>query len=504
MDFDYSWDYGGDARPIDSFLGWGDPYGPGSSGDPNQAYMDFLSWEDPTGPGSSGDPGFSGEGGGGGTWLSSVLGALGSVGGFLGKNAGVLGPAASALGSLGAGALGATASEGAAAAQAAALNRGLDLQTAQWLQSQANQAPWLQAGQGALSHLTGRSTWAGPERPGATPAVSGGGAALPSPTPVWQPEWYGGPAPVDAAAYRYTPGGVPSASQYRYTPGAIPAASQYRYTPGAVPTLSGQELLAQDPGVQFRLDRGRGALEASAAARGGALSGPALAALQEQGQTLASQEYGSAWQRASQQAQMREGWAQQASQMGYSQAMSEAQLREQVNQVASSQGWSQAQAETALREHLAQQASSQGFSQALAGQQAAYGQGLQSQQWQQQQNQLWTQQIYDRAMQQGQVQYGRDVYGNETNYQRSQADYAQQMAELTRQWNQFASLSGTGQVASAQLGQQGQQNQAQMASLLSQLGTAQGGGELGGALSWQRALTGAGNQLPSLLRSLNA
>jgi len=78
------------------------------------------------------------------------------------------------------------------------------------------------------------------------------------------------------------------------------------------------------------------------------------------------------------------------------------------------------------------------------------------------------------------------------------------MAELTRQWNQFASLSGTGQVASAQLGQQGQQNQAQMASLLSQLGTAQGGGELGGALSWQRALTGAGNQLPSLLRSLNA
>ena len=87
---------------------------------------------------------------------------------------------------------------------------------------------------------------------------------------------------------------------------------------------------------------GRKALESSAAARGGLLSGPTLAALQRQGQELGSQEYGQAWNRASQQAQLREGWAQRASEMGYGQAESEARLREQVNQVASQQGWNQA------------------------------------------------------------------------------------------------------------------------------------------------------------------
>ena len=93
-------------------------------------------------------------------------------------------------------------------------------------------------------------------------------------------------------------------------------AARYRYTPGAVPTLSGQELLANDPGAQFRLDEGRRALKASTAARGGRVSGPTLTALQRQGQELSIQEYANAWQRASQQAQLREQWKQMASQHG--------------------------------------------------------------------------------------------------------------------------------------------------------------------------------------------
>jgi len=533
----------------DDFLGWGgdetqqpwyDWATQASADDP--AMASFLGWggdETQQGWYQGADLDTSGGGVGGGGVFNSILGGLGSIGGFLGKNAGTLGPLLSGAGALAGGAIGSNASNDAARLQAAALNRGLDLQTAQWLQQQANQAPWLQAGQQALPQL---QQLAGQGPPGAfqpPPTISGVAYGLPSATPGWTPQDYQGPAAVHAGDYRYTPGqgpraqdyrytpgGIPNASQYRYTPGQAPQASQYRYTPGAVPTLSGQELLRNDPGVQFRLDRARNALEGSAAARGSALSGPALMALQEQGQELSSQEYGAAWNRAAQQAQLREGWqqvatqqgfgqamseaqareqwAQQASQMGFGQAMSETQLREQVNQIASQQGWSQAQAETALREQLAQQASQQGFSQALQGQGQQFTQGLQSQQWTQQQQQQYQQEMYNRMLQQSQYRYGQDVAQNQSDYERMLATYQSQLQGQNTQWNRLAGLAGLGQTAVGQLGELGFANARQQGSLLSQLGTAQGGGELGGALSWQRALTGAGNQLPALLRSVNA
>jgi hypothetical protein len=542
---------GGDAMAdfsYDDFLGWGgdetqqpwyDWTTQTAADDP--ALAQFLGWggdETQQGWYQGADLDTSGDGGGGG-WLSSVLGGLGSVGGFLGKNAGLLGPLASGLGSLGAGALGSQASSGAAGAQAAALNRGIDLQTAQWLQQQANQAPWLQAGQQALPQLQQLATQ-GPQgafQPQA--ALNPAGYGLPSATPGWTPQTYTGPQAVHAGDYRYTPGqgpraadylytpgGIPAASQYRYTPGSAPQAADYRYTPGAVPTLAGQELLAKDPGVQFRLDEGRRALEASAAARGGALSGPALAALQRQGQELSSQEYGNAWQRASQQAQMREGWqqyatqqgfgqamseaqareqwAQQASQMGFGQAMSESQLREQVNQIASSQGWSQAQAETALREHLAQAASQQGLSQAMAGQGQQFTQGLQSAQWNQGQAQAYDTDLYNRYRQYTQDVYGRNVTQNEQEYQRQLQAYNSQTTAQQQQWNRLAALSGVGQTAVGQLGVGGQNTANQQTSLLSQLGTAQGAGTLGSAYNWNRGIAGATNTLSDLLAGLNA
>lgn len=52
-----------------------------------------------------------------------------------------------------------------------------------------------------------------------------------------------------------------------------------------------------DPGYQFRLDEGRRALETSAAARGGLLSGRTLKDLTSYGQGLASQEYQNAYNR---------------------------------------------------------------------------------------------------------------------------------------------------------------------------------------------------------------
>lgn len=440
---DYSYDYGG-QQPYDNWSGSG---GAGS-----------LSLEDQVRQAIAGRPDLYGSASSPMSGLGSVLGSIGS---FLGKNAGLIGPLASTLGSLGAGAIGSNAAGDASRLQANALNRGLDLQTAQWLQQQAQQAPWMEAGRGALGELTWRQAQEqSPAIPGATPAISGANYALPSATPGWTPQT------IDANAYRWTPG-------------QGPRAADYRYTPGAVPTLSGQELLANDPGVAFRLGEGRKALESSAAARGGLLSGPTLAALQRQGQELSSQEYGQAWNRASQQAQLREQW----------------------QQYATSQGWNQAQAEAAFREQLAQQSSQQGFNQQLAGQQWNVGQ-----------QRGYETDLYNRMMEQSKLGYGRDVYQNQTDYERQQQAYQQQIAEMTRQFNQAASLSGLGQTAVSQLGTAGQNNATQMAGLLTQLGGAQAGGALGGANSWMNALQNIGSsvqgglanqQLLSTLANLN-
>lgn len=53
----------------------------------------------------------------------------------------------------------------------------------------------------------------------------------------------------------------------------------------------------QDPGYQFRMDQGSRALQASAAARGGLLSGGTLKALNRYGQDFASNEYSNAYNR---------------------------------------------------------------------------------------------------------------------------------------------------------------------------------------------------------------
>lgn len=53
----------------------------------------------------------------------------------------------------------------------------------------------------------------------------------------------------------------------------------------------------RDPGYQFRMDEGRKAIENSAAARGGLLSGTTLKAISKYGQDVASNEYGNAYNR---------------------------------------------------------------------------------------------------------------------------------------------------------------------------------------------------------------
>ncbi len=61
-------------------------------------------------------------------------------------------------------------------------------------------------------------------------------------------------------------------------------------------TYTGQDIYS-DPSYQFRLQQGQDAIQSSAAAQGGLLSGATLKALQNYGQESASQEYGNAYNR---------------------------------------------------------------------------------------------------------------------------------------------------------------------------------------------------------------
>jgi hypothetical protein len=148
----------------------------------------------------------------------SFLGLLGTAAGaFFG------GPVGASIG----GALGgafdqSNAASDAAAATQNATNQATQLQREMWQAQQAQQKPWLEAGQTALNALT-------------------------------------------------------------------PLATNYQ--------KFGMDQFQQDPGYAFRLSEGQKALERSAAARGGLISGNALKAMQRYGQEMGSQEYQNAFNR---------------------------------------------------------------------------------------------------------------------------------------------------------------------------------------------------------------
>ena len=78
----------------------------------------------------------------------------------------------------------------------------------------------------------------------------------------------------------------------------VNALAQLQGRMGGTPEFTGQVNLGQDPGYAFRLSEGQKALERSAAARGGLLSGATGRALTRYGQEMGSQEYANAYNRA--------------------------------------------------------------------------------------------------------------------------------------------------------------------------------------------------------------
>ena len=89
----------------------------------------------------------------------------------------------------------------------------------------------------------------------------------------------------DQAPYRQA--GYNALAEMQRTAGNVPGAFRF-----------GASDYQADPGYAFRLSEGQKALDRSAAARGGLISGGALRAAQRYGQEMGSQEYGNAYNRA--------------------------------------------------------------------------------------------------------------------------------------------------------------------------------------------------------------
>lgn len=277
-----------------------------------------------------------------GTSLAIGLGAL-SMGGKVAK---------AAIGSRAAGKaskLQYNAANRAAELQAQYAREALDFQKQQYQTTQQNFAPWLGVGQGSLANLSNlmgiQAPQAGPATGGLAPTqggqaggsfntiarggTPGRGTTLPMMSPAgggperWEYDRSpGGPwDPRQAAADSM--GSSPMVNQPQMAaPGPtgastamVPQGGQVDLNSLVNPNLGASGSLMQDfgrefeapteatmqqePGFQFRLQEGLDALQNSAAARGGLLTGATAEALTRYGQDYASGEYGNVYDRAS-------------------------------------------------------------------------------------------------------------------------------------------------------------------------------------------------------------
>ena len=211
--------------------------------------------------------------------------------------------------SIGGGLLASSGAKSAANAQAQAAREAQDAQERMFQQQTALQEPFRQAGmtaQSEIMHLLGLGT----------PLTEGGAAPTQVGTGVQpgQVDWsaYIQNQPDVAYDYSLHPDMTPEQFgmwHYQrdgarrdltpYTAAAAPAgpAPAARGDFGALAKPFGMEQFQADPGYAFRQSEGMKALERSAAARGGLLSGSAMKGIQRFGQDLASQEYTNAFNR---------------------------------------------------------------------------------------------------------------------------------------------------------------------------------------------------------------
>lgn len=231
-----------------------------------------------------------------------------------------------AVGAIGGAVISGNAAKKAGRAQQAAADRQLQMQWDMYQQQRQDQAPWRAVGGNALNELAlrlGIGGFGGAIGGGgnnlAAQALSGGSLIelAADGTPIANPELYASndayrkawdtllQQHVDWAGQGYRFDSDASeienalranlAAQQRDFQNANPAEKNPLY--GSLLKRFSEEDFRTDPGYEFRLGEGQKALESSAAARGGLLSGAAAKALTKFNQDFASNEYGNAYNR---------------------------------------------------------------------------------------------------------------------------------------------------------------------------------------------------------------
>lgn len=200
----------------------------------------------------------------------------------------------------------------AAQMQLQAAQEGMALQREQYQQSRADLTPWRKTGQAALTELN-RLTYGGQGVQGG--AAAGGTAHM---TPAMTQTADGRLIPATMAQFTFAPGQKEATGQVQHVLIGGNLAGQLPYDPNVDPNLdpglSGRAPAGQgtgqpyfhdfgmadfehDPGYQFRLSEGMKAIQASAASRGGLLSGRALKDIGRFSQNTASDEFLQAYNR---------------------------------------------------------------------------------------------------------------------------------------------------------------------------------------------------------------
>lgn len=423
------------------------------------------------------------------------------------------------------------AAKSAAGAQRDASFEALNFEREQWYNQQQQLAPWLEAGGRARETLETRAgqswpRWQAPNE--VMPATTGAwtrGAVVDPNGYRFDPAAYAyqRPAPVDPNAHRFQSPTALDPNAYRYSPRQAMDPGQYAYNPRSAAELGTFDFkpptVTDDPGYQFRLRQGVGALDASAAARGNLLSGAAQKGLLRYGQELGSQEYEAAYGRSWQQQQEahqrrvlanmtqeeRERYANQAAYgRGLTADMTQEERDRYANQASYARGltademaYQRAFGENTQRYDWARQQQETDFTQGLTANELGYGRGLTA-----------NQQDYARALQANETIEQRNLYENQSWYDRTMAQqeleharawqaYAADAEESQQYWNRYGQLAGYGLGATSQLGQLGNAYAARAGDLATQRGNAQAAGIMGSANAWSQGITGATNALSS-------
>jgi hypothetical protein len=347
-------------------------------------------------------PGLAGVGAAG-VGAAGAAGAAGAGLAGLGAYAPYAALGVGALGSLGGALIQSGAAKDAAQTQANAAGAANQTLQQQYNQNRADLAPYRAVGVEALGGLTNIADH---------PLTYGAYQAQ----PTLDPSGYA----FNAQPYNFNP------NQYAFN------TDQYAFKPP-----SGQEVLNQDPGYQFRVSQGQQALDRQAAGKGQLLSGGQLKGAARFSQDLASQEYSAAYGRSLAQNQLGYERGLQGNQLTYGRALEGNQL---------------------------------GYQRALAGNEQVYGRA-----------QTANEQAQQRALQQYQTNLSTQTGLRQLNY------------------NELAGLAGTGQTATSQLGQFGAQAAGIIANNMTSAGAAQAAGQVGSANAIAGGLQGVGNAANSYL-----